>query len=114
MFIADNFKEDLQNGMPLEEALQKHNISLADAVELMKKQGYHRKKKRTQWNAKTGEKYISKTRGGKYAIRKHINGKMRYFGYYDNIEDAIKVRNYLYENGWYWQRINAIREKLGV
>ena len=113
MFVADDFIEDMKNGMSLENALQKHDVSFKDAVELLQKQS-GRGKKKTQWNAKTGEKYISKTKNGKYLIRKNINGKMRYFGYYDNIQDAIKVRDYFSENGWYWQRLNAVQKRLGV
>lgn len=115
MFDSDEFIEDMKNGLSVEEGLKKHNISLEEAVVLLQKSlPRKKKKKKNTWNAKTGEKYISKTKSGKYSIRKHINGKMRYFGNYDNINDAIKVRDYLIENGWYYNRINAIRKRLGV
>ena len=114
MFVADEFKKDLQEGASLEETLEKHDISFQDAVQLLIRQGKGKKNKLTTWDAKTGEKYIIKTITGKFMIRKSVNGKMRYFGSYETLEDAIIVRNYLVENGWYWQRIKATRKKLGV
>ena len=36
----------------------------------------------------------------RYRVQKSINGKPRYFGQYDTLEDAQKVRDKLIENGW--------------
>lgn len=38
--------------------------------------------------------------GSGFKIQKQINGKRKYFGTYKTLEEAIKRRNELIENGW--------------
>lgn len=44
-------------------------------------------------------KYISKV-GNSFRIAKSINGKIKYFGHYSTLEEAITVRDKLIDNGW--------------
>ena len=37
---------------------------------------------------------------GKWSIQKKINGKIKYFGRYNTLEEAVERRNELYRNGW--------------
>lgn len=46
------------------------------------------------------EKYINKRNSGTYVVEKHINGKQRYYGGFNNLEDAIKFRDYCIKKGW--------------
>lgn len=54
-------------------------------------------------NARTvnPKRYIYKyNRNGKYFIRKNIKGKRQGFGYYDDLDVAVKVRDKLEEMSW--------------
>lgn len=44
-------------------------------------------------------RYISNIQGH-YRISKSINGEIYYFGYYDSLDEAIKIRDKLIDNGW--------------
>lgn len=44
-------------------------------------------------------RYIGKCSGG-YNVLKHIDGKMRYFGWFKRLEDAVNHRNYLETHDW--------------
>lgn len=44
-------------------------------------------------------KYIHNFKG-KFGITKQINGKKYYFGCYDSLEEALKVREYFMKHGW--------------
>lgn len=77
--------------MALNEALQKHNITLGDAFHNMKSNS--KMKRRTKTN--TGETYIRKTSMGTFTV---INRK--YYGSYVTIEDARQVKEFLINNNW--------------
>ena len=44
-------------------------------------------------------RYIGKCSGG-YNILKHIDGEMKYFGWFRRLEDAVNRRNYLETHDW--------------
>ena len=44
-------------------------------------------------------RYIGKCAGG-YNILKHIDGEMKYFGWFRRLEDAVNRRNYLETHDW--------------
>lgn len=44
-------------------------------------------------------KYICNL-NGKFGITKTINGKKYYFGSYNSLEEALKVREYFIKHGW--------------
>ena len=114
MFKSDEFIEDMRHADSIGEVLEKHDVSLVEAIDILQKISPRKRKEKTSWNAKTGEKYIAQIPSGAYIIRKSVNGKMRYFGKYDNLNDAVKVRDYLLKHGWYPNRVKSIRKKLGV
>ena len=107
-----NFQTDLQNGMSIAEALQKNDVSFKEATERLCHSKPRRKKKKKKQQLRAA-KYIQK-RDGKYYVRKTVEGRTVMFGTYRTLEDAIKVRDYCIEHGWYQKRIDAICEKLGV
>ena len=45
-------------------------------------------------------RYIFPTRSGKFQIRKHIDGKQRYYGTYESLEDARRKRDELVLHDW--------------
>ncbi|MGI6448187.1 MAG: hypothetical protein ACOX01_06195 [Methanobrevibacter boviskoreani] len=55
-------------------------------------------------------KYIVRI-GSHYRISKMIDGKIIEFGYFDNIDEAIKVRNSLIKNKWDEKIINEYKSK---
>lgn len=130
------FQQDLRNGMTLEKACSKHKISLDYAFKHMpktitkprkitkklgrprkitKKLGRPRKFERTNNipYQPVNEKNIT-NRYGKYFLRKRINNKERVYGTYNTLEDAIKIRDYCNEHGWYVTRIDEYCEILGI
>ena len=112
MVNISELRKDMKSHLTIEEVLIKHGITFKEAVTLLSK-NQSRKKKQKRPYEKTDEKYISYY-CKRYIIRKYVNGKMRSFGGYDTLEDAVKMRDYLMENGWYPNRVKAIRKRLGV
>ena len=45
-------------------------------------------------------KYITKTANGKYVLYRAKNGKVTYYGRFDNFNDAVEQRDYFNEHGW--------------
>ena len=111
--VLKRFQEDLRNGMNISEACTKHNVSLAYAMENMPKKLTKPRKKPKGRAPSTGEKYIQ-FRHGKYFLRKNVRRKMRCFGTYNTLEDAVKVRDYCMEHGWKVKSIDEYCRVLGV
>lgn len=101
---------DLIEGLSIEEALDKYDLSFKDAVNVLTKS--RSKKKKTPKTYFAG-RYIQKS-GNYYYLRKTVNGTTKLFGSYNSLEDAEKVRDYCIKHGWYRTRIDAICKKLGV
>lgn len=127
--MLQQFQEDLRKGMTIQEACTKYRISLEYAFKHMpkaktrkgnrkipKKHGRHnilkRKKSKIPYIA-CNEKNIT-CRYGKYFLRKRIRSKERVYGTYETLEDAVKIRDYCNEHGWYVTRIDEYCEILGV
>lgn len=107
----DTLRKDLMN-LPLEEALTKHNVSFEEAFKVFhkhEKQPYNIKQSRRR----SVDFYIF-NRKDSYTIRKDVNGKVTMFGTYHSLEDAIKVRNVLMEEGWVQSNVDSICQRLGV
>lgn len=116
----DTLRKDLMN-LPLEEALTKHNVSFEEAFKVFhkhEKQPYRRRySPRKPLSRRSVDFYIFKRKGSykdSYTIRKEVNGKVTIFGTYRSLEDAIKVRNVLMEEGWVQSNVDSICQRLGV
>ena len=107
----DTLRKDLMN-LPLEEALTKHNVSFEEAFKVFhkhEKQPYNIKQSRRR----SVDFYIF-NRKDSYTIRKDVNGKVTMFGTYHSLEDAVKVRDVLMEEGWIQSNVDSICQRLGV
>lgn len=124
--MLQQFQEDLRKGMTLTEACTKYEVTLEYAFKHMpktitktrktrKKQGRPRKFKRKNNipYQPVKEKNITQ-RYGKYFLRKRIRNKERVYGTYETLEDAVKIRDYCNEHGWYVTRIDKYCEILGI
>ena len=89
------FQEDLRSGMSLEDTLTKYGLSLKEALDQIPLTVDHSPNSRYY----CGEEYISARDGG-YLIRKTLEGVHTYFGTYDSLDDAMKVRDRIIELGW--------------
>lgn len=116
MGIID-FQEDLRNGMTLEDALIKHELTLKEAIDCIHKPVIHPSKKRKPYAKRNiycqVEKNISK-RGDAYHLRKAIDGKMKWGGSYDTLEEARLVKDFLNKNGWNLIKVNEACKKYGI
>ena len=104
--------EDMRSHMTIEEVLQKHNLSLKECCDLLYYKTNNRKNRKRKYR-ETGEPYIRQD-GKRFHIRKKINGRAVSFGGYNSLEDAVKVRDYLMEHGWYRNRLKSTLKTLGV
>ena len=104
-----NFQDDLRNGMGLDDALCKYNLTLKEAFEAFP--GTLRKGPNNRYHS--GKLYITK-RDGKFYIRKTINGKNLHFGTYHSLDDAIQIRDYFQEHGWDKSKLDEVCELLGI
>lgn len=90
----------------LEDTLLDYNCSLKDLFDYC----LHKDK----WKSKRKEMYIQKQSTGRYRIRKSVDGKLIYFGYYRSLSDAVRVRDRLMELGWQRNLLKSIEKELGV
>ena len=102
-------QEDLRNGNSIDETLKKHNTNLMQVFK--KLHGYHKNSNKTR--PVTPSHYIQQ-QGDTFAVRKSVNGKTKLFGMYDSLEDAIKVREALKDDGWHQRHVDRICEELGI
>ena len=113
----EKFQQDLQNGMTLETALKKYNLTFKEAVEFTHKPRTRPPKKKKRKKERAVYKKIDKNisqKNGSFHLRKQINGKSYWGGSYGSLEDAQKVRDFLNENGWNFIRINEACKKYGI
>ena len=108
------FQEDLQNGMSIEDACTKHQISFKEAFENMERpqcRGYKtvaQMKTRTR-KTKTGQQYITKIKK-RYCIYKNRS----YFGSYSSLRDAVKIRDYCNQHGWFIEKLDQYCRECNV
>lgn len=108
------FQKDLKNGMELEEALNKHNVSLSDAFDYALQKHFNENKKKQKKRAyNRAGKYIYK-HNQVYYIRRQFNYKNMLFGSYESIEDAKKIMCYLEKYGWEQKRVDEYCKMAGV
>lgn len=112
------FQQDLLDGMTINDACLKHEISFKEAVMLAHGQPSRKTKKVRHKKNHRGvtvspAQYIY-IRNNTYAVRKSVNGKMKMFGTYNSMEDAIRMRDALKADGWHQTHVDRICEKLGI
>ena len=112
------FQIDLQNGMSINEACRKHNVSFKYACDNIGKLHKRPVKPRNSSSTYAGE-YIQE-RNGKYFVRKYVPSCKRkksstvMFGTYNSLEDAIKIREHCKKHGWKKRSIDKYCEELGI
>jgi hypothetical protein len=131
---ALQFRDDLWTGMPLEDALQKNGLSLLAAFNILqykqpygtspgaspKRQSKKKRRKRKHGQIKRSIHYIKcdeefiMQRNNTFCVRKYIKGRTRMFGTYDSLEDAIRMREALKEDGWHQTHVDRIAKELGI
>ena len=97
-----SFRNDLRNGMTLENALMKYGWSLREVFQYC-----HRKNVDNQY------RFICLC-NGYFNIRKYVNGEQIYYGYFKELDDAVKVRDKLMECDWDKSQLPRIMEELGL
>ena len=113
----EQFQRDLRNGMKLETALIKHNLSLKEAFDVVHKPIVNPARKRTPYKKRRYYNRIEENiikKGGAYHLRKSINRKTVWGGSYDTLEEARTVREYLNEHGWNIVKVNEACKVHGI
>lgn len=101
------FRNDLRNGMGLDEALCKHNLSLKEAFDRMLNDVAY--SKAHHFNPS----YIER-QGGRFYLSKTVNGIQTMFGVYSHHRDAVKVREMCKRYGWIQGNVNRYCRECGV
>lgn len=111
------FIEDVKNGMSAYNLQDKYVLTPRQYRFLMRgvirEKGYSLKKtgvRKGQYRSKFHEPFITKRKTGKYLIRKDEI----YYGQYDSLEIARKVKKGLVECNWDKKQLNKIRKELGL
>jgi len=111
---ALRFREDLWNGMTIEAALRKHNLTLLTAFNILQyDQPYGVKPGNPKPKVKCPERNILERNNG-FTLRKSIKGKTKIFGVYDSLEDAVRMREALKEDGWHQRHVDRLCQELGI
>ena len=112
-----DFQDDLRNGMSLDDALVKHDLTLEKAFNMLCQRSVGRPAKARHDKPryiKTGHKYIGTQNGNRFYIRKIIDGKWTTFGSYSTLADAIKVRDMCIKHGWIQTNVDGYCREVGV
>lgn len=109
--IPAEITNDLRNGMKLDDCLIKHHTNLnelfSDGVKVVSRA--------PKECVKTNRERYIQYRNGAYILKKYIKGEGSVvFGYYNSIEDAVKVREVMERIGWKRNKVDEICEELGV
>lgn len=59
-------------------------------------------------------RYINRTRSGKYAVQKHMDGENIYYGSYNSKEEAERVVERLLECNWDKEQLETILREEGI
>ena len=106
------FQNDLQDGMTIEDACTKHQISFKYACDNMGKI-YKKKILPKKASCTFASEYIQ-TRNGKYFLRKYLNGSTKMFGTYNSLSDAVRMREHCKEYGWKQSKVDEYCQELGI
>lgn len=102
------FQVDMREGMSIDDALRKYNLTLDEAVKLVPRT-YARRNQRVR----DDNRNIFR-RGSHFTILKKRDGKTKQFGTYNDLRSARLVRDCLDINGWEQLDVGLICALLGV
>lgn len=85
-----DFQKDLRNGMTLEKALQKHGLTFKEACD---------KCKNFTRNGEYHNIYLNRE-SKKFKVEKMIDSHVIHFGSFEELEDAVKCRDFYETWGW--------------
>lgn len=105
MNVYLKFRKDLQEGLSIEEALTKYNLELKQVFNYFTVP----KKKKKKQKSYLIDRNIFKVKG-----YYHIRYKKSFYGSYNSLEDAQKVRDKLIENKWNKLLLNKILTELSI
>ena len=106
------FQTDLNKGMTISDACQKHQITFKQAFQMLHYKDTNKQKTQT---SQTREQYITINKNtGKYELKRRINGKYKYFGSYPTLKDAIRMREYMKTHGWTNKKWQTIKKELNL
>lgn len=103
MIPEDQLNEDLKN-YPLDDVLEKYDISLSDLFKLQRNRKYHKR----EYN------HITRTKSRTYSINKTINGKSYYYGSYRDKKEAELIVEELKKCGWDINQLPRILTELNI
>lgn len=113
----DKFLADVNDGMSAYNLQHKYVLTPRQYRSIMRniirKDGYCLKKSRVKpYKSRTqfNEPHITLKKDGKYMIRR----KSIYYGQYDSLETARKIKQKLIEMNWDKKQLNKIRKEIGV
>ena len=113
----DKFIKDFNEGMSSYNLQNKYLLTPRQYRKLVRgvrrKDGFSKKRSGTKINtirSKFNEPYITSKKDGRFMIRK----REIYYGQYDTLEIAKKVKQKLIENEWDKSKLNRIRKELGL
>jgi len=104
-------KDYYENNMIWSDILRKYQIPYHKFYDLLNE--YKKENGLEDTRTAKDTRYIYKyKRTGRYLIRKNIKGKPKGFGYYKDIDVAVKVRDYLEDISWNLNKWKNNREKV--
>ena len=112
------FQHDLQQGMTINEACRKHDITFKYACDNMGK--IQKKKIKPRKSSPTHASEYIQERNGKYFLRKYVSTCKRkksstvMFGTYHTLEDAIRMREHCKKHGWNQRSVDDYCKELGI
>ena len=107
--MSKEIRSRMLNGDTIDTICHDYHLSFSELVQLMSRLG---KQKYTDIPSKfrTGHLYITYSSSGRYVLRH----KRTYYGSYESLEDAVKVRDWFIRNGWNKRWINRACRLTGV
>lgn len=100
-------KQDFKSHLTITEVCMKHKITLGEALCLIQPK-YARNQSSPN---RTNEHYIQEL-NGRFYIRKRRRNKIRSYGGYSTLEEAIKVRDKLMNCEWDRSKLEQIKKEV--
>ena len=97
-----SFRNDLRDGMTLENALRKYDFNLREVFDFC-----HRRNLDSQY------RFIYLLNGS-FVIRRVVDGKQMYYFRCRELDDAVRIRDKLIECDWDKSKIPEIKMELGL